>query len=717
MNTGHLYTKISFLMISTILLFLATVGGVVYWMSDQLDRRARADSIAMITGAMANVKAELAGTAVDYSIWDAAFEWLHNGEMEDFYLNYASGATYGDVVQLIAVTGGPLDGTLSWTDNEEVEPVPDLVPDSILNRMVEQVQALPMSQNQTVSFFDVANGSYYAFVGTRIEPHDPAAVGITDASMLAVAIFGIRIDQAFLTETADLYFLANMTLSASPRRDQAWVPLLNEAGEAITYVAWDAPRPGTIMLRRIGVPLGAVVAIFTALSVLVTVTARRNARELVFQEARASTAARTDSLTGLPNRMALTETLSRADTFSDRALALLFLDVNSFKIVNDTVGHRGGDELINLVAKRLTKLSQQASLLVRVGGDEFVILVEGSNADERAHDLAHAVRVDMLPEFRLQNRGFNIGFAIGIASRENPEVSGTELMRRADIAMYRAKKLGTAEVVAYDPSIDSESQQKRIIEEVLREELKTPENFEVHYQPIIDASTGQMVKAEALARWAPEKLGRIGPDVFIAVAEESGLIVALGKVLLQRICVDLQTWPTLNVSINISPAQLNDGDFVEDLVATLDEMNIDPRRIEIELTEGLVVSNTEMAAYKLDALHEVGFGTSLDDFGTGFSSIGYLKKLPFNTLKIDKSFVDGIASDPSALEMVQAMVLIGHSLGQTVVCEGVETADQAQALRNINCDLLQGYHFSRPVTIAKLRSFEADDRVAQSGAA
>ena len=431
------------------------------------------------------------------------------------------------------------------------------------------------------------------------------------------------------------------------------------------------------------------------------VSARRSATKLVREEALASMAARTDTLTQLPNRMALNEEMKRRDQNSLADISVPYLDINGLKIVNESVSHSGGDKLIGIVKDRLQSLREQPGFLARVGGDEFVMLVEGSGAACKARAIAAEVRQVMSPEFRIANRGFQFSLAIGHEERTNLQ-SCDEAMRRADLAVYCAKRQGSSELFEYTPLIESESARRREVEEALISALARPDEFQVHYQPIVHATSGQTVKVEALARWTSAQLGEVPPDVFISVAEETGLIARLGKVIFHRICDDLIARPDLVVCINISPAQLTDGEFVRNLIATLDNIEVDPSRVEIELTEGLVVSNADLAAYKLAQLHEAGFRTSLDDFGTGFSSIGYLKQLPFNALKIDKSFLRDLPGDKNELGMVRAIILMGHSLNQTVVCEGVEKAEQVELLRHYNCDLLQGFWFSRAVPLEVL---------------
>ncbi len=700
MTTNSLSRNITALMLATIALFLVTLSVAGFWMAQQLNERAEADSIAMTTGAIEEVEEKMRAITIDYSHWDTAYIDLRDGDHEAFYDDYAMSATVGDVMHLLAVTGGPVDRTLSWIDGGPAAPAPDHVPVEIIDAMRARMAEVTIASKTVPQFFAPVAGDTYLFSSARIQPYEPAEAGVTDPSDLALAVIGYRVDEELLTKTQRKYLLSEIRLSAEKSAGSLAVPLAGADGVPGAYLEWDPPLPGDAMLVGMSAPLAMVTILFLVIAIAVMSSARRSARNLVAEEARARMAARTDALTGLPNRYAVNDMLDR--TSRQAELAVLFLDINGFKTVNDTVGHQGGDELVIMIADRLRNLDVRPSYMARVGGDEFVLMVEGADAQGRACEIAHLVKIDLLPQFRVDGHAFHIGAAIGLAARSKAVETGLELLRRADLAMYKAKRLGCSDPIVYDPAIENDNKQRHIVEEALREGLRNPDEFSIVYQPIIDGKTGQMVRAEALARWTSPKIGRITPDVFIGVAEETGLMVELGSILLEKICNDLVRMQELKVSINISPAQLNDGAFVEDLIGMLRAANIDPGRVEVEVTEGLVVSNVEMAAFRLDVLHEAGLRTSLDDFGTGFSSIGYLAKLPFDTLKIDKSFASAMCHAPEGRGMVQAMILMGHSLGQIVVCEGVETEEQATALRELACDLLQGYLFSAPVALENL---------------
>ncbi len=698
--------KIALLMAVSVALFMVTVLGTVSWMARQHNIRAAQDSVVMVQGYLELTQSNLVTISLDYTKWDQAVEDIQALDVQSFYDNFGSGATTGDLFQILAVTDGPLPAVWSWSDDGEEAPVPDKVPAEIIAMLRAAVAEVPLGADAPVASFGVVEGELYAFVGTLIEPENITEMSNVSVSDFALAIFGYRLGDDALGAAAAQYLLGGLTVNNTVPVGQAAISLSASDGTHLTNIVWEPPRPGDDLMSQVGFPIGGIILAFVLISALVTTAAQRSASELAVQEARASTAARVDTLSGLPNRFAFKELTASGKRVGDGEAAILFLDVNGFKHINDSVGHKGGDDLIVQMSNKFRDIAKASIFLARVGGDEFIFVAQGPESRRHIQEIAEKIRIALLPEFRILGRGFHVSMAMGSADRDRDDIGFEELLRCADIAMYKAKKLGISEPVAYDPAIESETRQRRIVEEALHEELARGDEFSIAYQPIVDPASGEMVKAEALARWISEKIGKISPEVFISVAEETGKIIPLGQILLKKICQDLKKWPELRVSINISPARLNDGQYVRDLINTLAEESLETSRFEIEVTEGLVVSNVDLAAYKLDILHEAGFSTSLDDFGTGFSSIGCLKALPFNTLKIDKSFIAPLSNGESDREMVRAMIIMGHSLGQSVVCEGVETPAQRDILIEMGADLLQGYHFSMPVSLDELRSWD-----------
>lgn len=412
----------------------------------------------------------------------------------------------------------------------------------------------------------------------------------------------------------------------------------------------------------------------------------------------------TDALSGLPNRRAL---LARIDELhADGAdapdqLAMVFIDLDGFKGVNDQYGHEFGDVLIGKVGQRLAAACPEASMLVRMGGDEFAVLVEGARAHGRAEQLAGEIMAALALPVEIDGLQCHIGASIGIAVDADGMTTSYELLRRADAAMYRVKAQSKGGVQVYEASFDAERLHRQRIEQDLRLGLDRGE-FDVAYQPIVDALDGRMVAVEALLRWPRRPEGMLAPDDFIDIAEGCGLIHQIGLFVLRRACADMLPHDHLELSVNISPAQFRHPSFAEDVARALRESHFPPHRLQLEITEGYLIDHPERARAAIDAFRAMGVQVALDDFGTGFASIGYLQTYGFTCVKIDRSLVAELGENPRASLLISGMVFMGKGLDLRVVAEGVENERQAAMLRLAGCHGLQGFHFSPPVPIDAL---------------
>jgi diguanylate cyclase (GGDEF)-like protein len=414
-----------------------------------------------------------------------------------------------------------------------------------------------------------------------------------------------------------------------------------------------------------------------------------------------------DSLTGLYNRAYLTERMR--DLFTPdmssgmgelASVAVLFVDLDGFKKVNDTAGHEAGDSLLCSVAERLSACISPEDTLARVGGDEFVIVV--SAYENTGHLIGLARRIlDMIAvPFAVADNEYYLGASIGISRFPEDGQDVATLMRNADSAMYHAKQRGRNNFQFFTAELNQHLQRRFTIEQSLRRALAANE-LSLVYQPIVDSHDGRTIGAEALLRWYNSELGNVSPGEFIPVAEDAGLIVEIGDFVLARACEQVAQWrrtlaPELIVAVNLSPRQFNDG-LVERIERCLAQSGLEPTALELEITERLLMSDSETVLPMLSALNAMGVRISVDDFGTGYSSLSYLKRFPLHNLKIDRSFVAGLPDHRDSIAITQAVVAMAHSLGMNVTAEGVETAEQAAFLRAIDCDKQQGYLYSRPV--------------------
>ena len=401
-----------------------------------------------------------------------------------------------------------------------------------------------------------------------------------------------------------------------------------------------------------------------------------------------------DSLTGLANRRV---TLARLDAImaarGDGRVVFALLDIDGFHDINDMLGWAGGDTMMINIVERLKAWLPDGALFGRVQDDEFAIVI-GNAKPESATELADRLAAALAAPI-FMDQMWQISVSVGIAQAPDDGATGDELNRRAALALRAAKRTGRGTVRRFVPEIQEQHSERRFflreLELAIRKEV-----FEVHYQPVVAAEGGAIVGVEALLRWTHPSRGPIAPSVFIPLAEESGLMVELGEIVMRRALADGLRWPDLFVSVNLSPVQIRSRDLVETLRTVLAETGMPASRVVLEVTEGVLIDNPEETQLKLEALRALGLSTALDDFGTGYSSLNYLQKFPFDRLKIDRSFVASLGTTGNAGAIVQSIVTLGHALGMKVLAEGVETNEQRVLLRLAGCDEMQGFLFAKP---------------------
>jgi diguanylate cyclase (GGDEF)-like protein/PAS domain S-box-containing protein len=414
-----------------------------------------------------------------------------------------------------------------------------------------------------------------------------------------------------------------------------------------------------------------------------------------------------DALTGLANRTLLNSRLNQSIQLAAEgrgAVAVAFIDLDQFKYINDTFGHELGDNLLQNMADRLRSCVRETDLVARQGGDEFVLLLNGYRHEDLA-GVIQRVHVAIAEPWQAGRREFHVSSSIGVAVYPSDGTNADVLMRNADAAMYKAKENGRNGYQFFTAELNRVLVERLDIEHRLRGALARHQ-FLLHYQPRIDMRTGLIGGAEALLRWRVPQQGLVAPQRFIAVAEDTGLIVPIGRWVLHSACQQARAWqdeglPPLIVSVNVSPRQFRDGNIVETIAEALSASALESRYLQIELTEGLAMHGAEKYVRMLGQIKKLGVQIAVDDFGTGYSSLSYLKRFPVDQLKVDRSFVTDLATDPDDAVIVQAIIALGHKLGLSVVAEGVETEEQLQFLRRCRCDEMQGYLFGRPMIAAE----------------
>jgi diguanylate cyclase (GGDEF)-like protein/PAS domain S-box-containing protein len=419
-----------------------------------------------------------------------------------------------------------------------------------------------------------------------------------------------------------------------------------------------------------------------------------------------------DALTGIPNRILFDRELPQAIAQARQrrqSLGVFFLDLDRFKVINDTLGHAVGDQLLLQVTQRLVQQLPPEAIIARWGGDEFTLILPSLSSPRAAAQVAQRLRDALRPVFQLDGHDLHISGSIGIALFPQDGEVPTTLLQNADAAMYRAKEQGGNTYQFYTNTLNAQANQRLTLENSLHRALERQE-FVVHYQPQINVDTGQIVQVEALLRWQHRKLGLISPQTFIPLAEETGLIVAIGEWVLQQVCCQGHRWhqvglPDLRVAVNLSARQLQHPDLVTTVETILGQVGLPPDRLELEITETAAMRDLETTLETLHRLRQLGVQISMDDFGTGYSSLSYLKKFPLQRLKIDRAFVRDVAHNAQDRAMVTAIIAMAQGLGLHVVAEGVETEDQVTCLRAMGCVEMQGFLFSHPLATPEMTAY------------
>ena len=431
--------------------------------------------------------------------------------------------------------------------------------------------------------------------------------------------------------------------------------------------------------------------------------------EEVEAQERASHLAHHDALTGLPNRVLFRERLNlalAANADQTSRISIICLDLDHFKEVNDTLGHGAGDILLQQLSGRLMGCVRQHDTVARLGGDEFAIIQVGVNQPLEAEEISRRLIEVIRAPFNIDGQDLHVGVSIGIAIAGNDDSDPERLLKSADIALYRAKQGGRATYRIFEAQMDAELQERKALEYDLRQALLRDE-LDVHYQPLIDLESRNVVAVEALVRWRHPTRGLVSPAEFIPLAEETGLIISVGEWVLETACRQALEWEGLGVAVNLSPVQFRNRELVETVRQVLVRTGLEPARLELEITENVLINDAAAALDILTGLKGLGVKIAMDDFGTGYSSLGYLNSFPFDKIKIDKSFVSDMSVKDKAGAIVKSVISLGQSLNMITTAEGVETLEQAAFLRQEGCDQLQGYYFSRPVTADDLTAFMA----------
>lgn len=554
---------------------------------------------------------------------------------------------------------------------------------------------------KTVGFGDGEQG----FVSVRpVDPPDANASTNPGSDYLLVSIK--LIDHAMLHEIGKQFGVTNLRRVPSPNAGGS-LAFRDYKGDILTYLAWTPSTPARALLGEAAPALATLLLVVGIAIAALLLWLRRTSLSMEASRAHATYFALHDPLTGLANRALFETRLNQAKDFeflAETKILLISVDIDRFKEINDSWGHAAGDQLLREVAKRLAMEMPDEATVARLGGDEFAVLHPGILSDGQARWICQRLVQNARTPLIIGTERIEVTLSLGAALEKGGEVAPEEILRRADMALYAAKQAGRDGFALYDPEMDREKRERRTLEVELRNALLTGEGLRLAYQPVYASRGGKIASAEALIRWMHPTRGLLSPDQFITLAEECDIIDPLGEWVLREACRFAVSSDLPRIAVNVSPVQFQNARLAERILAILAETGLSPERLEMEITEGILLQNSQQTQDTLQTLRQAGIGIALDDFGTGYASISYLRSYAVDKLKIDRSYSQQVITDRAVGHIVRLIVETAQALGMSVTAEGVETEEQRRKLTEMGCTYLQGYLFARPLSPEDMRA-------------
>lgn len=690
----------------SIVLAMTALGSVVWWAfgsiaetADNIDDARAADAA---NGAVDALRKQLGATVRDNAYWDLAYTTIPTAEGAAWATDGWVRLTRDYPLYDTALVIKPDDGALVASHLGEVITDVDTFFGGKLDEIVAAARRLDRkAERLPVAFIKTSSG--LAIIGAApIQPSAAAAADDFDYAGSHVLVLSKHFTPEVIEEIAKTFGIAGLTLAAGGHDERAlYAEIEDIEGTELARFTWPPVRPGTTSYISVRPVIMAAGAGFVLLVMAVAASGLVSVRAVRLDERASKFKATHDALTGLWNRMGCLERLD-ADLRSSTTgqVSLHILDLDGFKAVNDAWGHPVGDELVKAVADRLLAALPDEALIARLGGDEFAVVHVAGHGKENDGSLGARMVEALHMPFMIGGRTIEVGGSVGTALVDG-RLDAAEMLRRADLALYRAKAGGRGICVIYDASLDDDASRNAELEQELRAGITRKEVW-VAFQPLIDASTREISGVEALARWSSPTRGPISPEVFIDLAERAGLIDQLGFEVLRTAVAEASNWPRIGISVNISPLQLRNPYFVGQVAEILTEARFDPARLTVEVTEGVLISNPAQAKRAFEAFHNLGVKIALDDFGCGYASIGALRAFGFDRMKIDRSLILALDRDQNGGAVLNATIALANALHLPVTAEGIETEEQASAVRISGCDKLQGYLFSKPLPAAQI---------------
>jgi diguanylate cyclase (GGDEF)-like protein len=692
------------------LAIVAAVSIPLIWSKTETDRIAFHREENLVTLAVSRLRASIAHNQESATVWDDAVRNVRKADMEwiDANLGAWMHTYFGhdgafvldprDKPVFSSFDGAVIDNGAFENVGPAVLPLVAALRDKLRRSDTSEISDRVLSQGAS----DIA-----VFLGRpaiiSVKPivSDTGRIEQTPGEeYLHVAIR--LLDGGVLKELAEGYLVEGLRFAWTDDAvgGEASFPLRTSRGDTLGYFIWRPYQPGSDVAHRLAPTLMGACAMIIAILGVLLVAVRRRSLKLMSSELTIRHLAFHDRLTGLPNRIHFEEVLDREvrrvkNGFSQ--LAVLYLDLDRFKQVNDSLGHPAGDQLIVQFANRLKLLTGSGDIVARVGGDEFTVIMPRPCSPDQLSNFCSRLIEAVRKPFDIDGSQVFIGVSVGVACAPEDGLDPIELTRKADIALYNAKSSGRSRYAIFKQGMDAAIQRRRTLEHDLREALRAGDQLEAYFQPICSAEDRTIIGAEALMRWIHPSSGFIAPDVFIPVAEETGLIEKLGELILRQACNAAVHWQMERIAVNVSAIELRNPGYAARVAATLLATGLQPRCLELEVTESAIVDNSGSVQENIAALRDLGVSIALDDFGTGFSSLARLQHLEVDRIKIDRSFIAGFGKAGSDEAIVKAVVDLARAIGLKTTAEGVETVEQERRLREIGCDDLQGYLLGKPM--------------------
>jgi diguanylate cyclase (GGDEF)-like protein len=667
--------------------------------AESVNARDERRSLEAVQAAFEAANQRLAGTITDNANWDDAVVNT-TGNIDPEWMRLTWGVGSGDVnYDIVYVLDADGRNLAAYRSGEIEGAAPEKIFGNDIFRLISGLDVKSEEYQTASSLMMTSYGLAAVAVGPILPSSESVAVPTGRPNLLLMARYMSKpvvdvIGRQFIIEDLSLQDAVNGKMASGAFHNR-WNEVLGDA-------YWTPTNPGAEARKSYAnSALFAIIALIVAMLPVSVFLANMLSR-LQRKEAEANRAARVDSLSGLPNRLHLWEHLEACLTqAATEGLTLAYIDLDGFKFVNDAYDHDTGDKVLQAVAANISDITKGHAFLARLGGDEFAVVVTGPESTSQARTLASRIVESISSPLEIGQRVISIGASIGLAETSDPAMPAAELMRRADIAMYAAKDSGRNRYKMFQGSLDEKRTRSVEVAAKLRK-LVTEGKFDHAYQPLVKSNGHRMTRVELLARWPQGQGEAYTPDVFIPVAEECGLINQLGMLLLDRAMAELSPYPGLGLSVNVSPTQLVNRRLARQIREMAAKHNFGLARLEIEVTESLLIKQPDIAKTVIRDLRDSGIRIALDDFGTGYASLGYLRQFQFDVIKLDRSLTQKIATDRDVQSVVQGTIMIARALSAEVVAEGVETEAEARLLQLAGCTHLQGFYFGRPQPLSAI---------------